>query len=454
MHYHHHTPNPHLVHMARVKWDVGQMLTPPKSKSPWEAMTSGSTGGWAAGIGPDAKGIGKWVGPVGTALAGLIPGIGPILSAGMGAAGTMGKTSGFQGTDKGWGNILPTLSGALSGWGAGGLTSGIAGGIKSALGTGTSSGLGNLANSFGSGFGQGTSNYLNTTTAPFKSAGSAISKMFGGSTAGINTGSSAYTIPAYGQSLTSTAMPGGTAAGVNAANLLGSQGATTAAATTAKSWGSSMLDFLTPANMAGMALMGASALPKNAEYTSPDLMGQMTAKLLGGQGITDIGLKSREELMKIMSRSPEYGMQAMDPWLTTAGKKLDEAYDQAEKDLTKKFKGYGATDSREFISEVGKLRANKAAEKSALQYEAQQREYVRYQNQQYDAVKTSLGVDDATMKDLLGLTQLSVEEAGLKYGAEAADIQSLREALGLGGAAMLNIGQPTYNVYGSSMLNY
>ena len=32
--------------------DIGQMFTPPKSKSPWEAMTSGSTGGWAGFAGP------------------------------------------------------------------------------------------------------------------------------------------------------------------------------------------------------------------------------------------------------------------------------------------------------------------------------------------------------------------------------------------------------------------
>jgi hypothetical protein len=236
-----------------------------------------------------------------------------------------------------------------------------------------------------------------------------------------------------------------------AANML-SSATPAAAAATNKSWGQSMLDFLTPQNTAGLALMGASALPKNAEYTNPALMGEMTAKLLGGKGVTAVGQQSQAELMKIMQRDPSYSGQAMDPWLTTASKKLDEAYGDAEKALTKKFKGYGATDSREFMTEMQKLQSNKAAEKSSLQYEAQQREYVRVQNQQYDAVKTSLGVEDSVMQDLLGLTQLSVEEAGLKYGAAAADVQSLREALGMSGAAMLNMGKPTYNIYGGSSM--
>jgi hypothetical protein len=214
-----------------------------------------------------------------------------------------------------------------------------------------------------------------------------------------------------------------------------------------------MLDFfLKPNNVAGLALMGASALPTNATYQSPELMGQMTAKLLGGKGITELGMQSRDMLSKMMSTPISEQMKATDPWLTRASTKLDEAYADAEKALTRKFKGYGATDSKEFMQEMTKLQSNKAAEKASLQYEAQEREYVRVQNQQYDAVKTSLGIDDATMKDLLGLTQMSVEEAGLKYGADAADIQSLREALGMGGAAMLNLEKPTYNVYGGSQM--
>jgi hypothetical protein len=58
-------------------------------------------------------------------------------------------------------------------------------------------------------------------------------------------------------------------------------------------------------------------------------------------------------------------------------------------------------------------------------------------NRTYDAIKTGIGVDDATMRDLLGLTQLSAEEAAIRYGADVADVQSLREILGQGGAMMI-----------------
>lgn len=109
--------------------NIGKMLTPPKSKSPWEAMTVGSTRGWAAPLQ-------SW-GPAFTAVAGATP-WGWALSPAMGAIGMAGKGTGFQGTDKGWGNLGSTALGALGGYGLGNLGAGVWGGIKGALGSGWS----------------------------------------------------------------------------------------------------------------------------------------------------------------------------------------------------------------------------------------------------------------------------------------------------------------------------
>ena len=132
--------------------NIGKMITPPKSKSPWEAMTRGSTGGWAKGAEP-------W-GPLLTTVAGAIPGWGPVLAAGMGAAGMAGGKTGFRGTDYGWSNVGSTLAGAGLGYLEGGLGRGVSTGIQGAMAGGTTAGgssaVGNL---FVEGFGKGVGSY-------------------------------------------------------------------------------------------------------------------------------------------------------------------------------------------------------------------------------------------------------------------------------------------------------
>lgn len=105
-----------------------KMLTPPKSKSIWQAATAGSTKGWA-------KGFEGW-GPALNAALGMVPGVGPALSIGGGLIGMGGKGTGFRGTDYGWSNLGSTLWGGLQGYGLGSLGAGLKGGIQG-LGAGT-----------------------------------------------------------------------------------------------------------------------------------------------------------------------------------------------------------------------------------------------------------------------------------------------------------------------------
>jgi len=90
-----------------MAFDLAQFFTPPKSKTPWTAMTEGSTGEWA-------EGVEQW-GPLINSLMKYIPYVGPALSVGGGLAGMEGRGTGFQGTDYGWGNVMPSLTGMMSG---------------------------------------------------------------------------------------------------------------------------------------------------------------------------------------------------------------------------------------------------------------------------------------------------------------------------------------------------
>lgn len=461
------------------------MFTPPKSKSPWEAMTSGSTGGWASGL--------KSWGPAITAAIGATTPINPLapfMSAAMGGIGA-GGIGGFQGTDKGWGNLGSTLLGGAAGWGLGGLGSGLQAGIASGMKTGLSGGIGNALSGVGKGFQQGLQNYWGATTGPFKSAanwlgnlggtsskasslsgigtndiltkylgqgplgtgfggmtgaGSGANAFFGGT--GLGTGSTASALLGLSNNALSQGGVGPQWGGNVAANpVLAKSGAVSATGSGAigagTDFGSRVLGMLKdPYMLGGVALMGSGAFlntPKAPEM--PSYIGDLTAGLLGGSGLTDVGKMGRSELMKVMGQEGIYSPSTVsDPYYEAATRRVDEAYDKAEKDMVKRYKHYGGEESQDFNLALGKLRQDQAREKAAIGVELNERKWAAQLNRTYDAVKTAIGVDDNTMKDLLGLTQLSMEQAAMMYGIEVADVKSLREALGLGGSALVQYG--------------
>lgn len=81
-----------------------KMITPPKSKTPWTAMTTGATN--------KNTQLEKW-GPVIDSAMQYIPYVGQIASVIGGEMGMKGRNTGFQGTDKGiMGNVMPMIQGA------------------------------------------------------------------------------------------------------------------------------------------------------------------------------------------------------------------------------------------------------------------------------------------------------------------------------------------------------
>jgi len=262
--------------------------------------------------------------------------------------------------------------------------------------------------------------------AGVKSAMGSVNKMLPG--AGTQTGVGAQAGGSSG------------ATGAWGANPLTSGGANTAvnAGAAGGNFGVQMLNYLKqPQNLLGVGSMIGSAVPQTPEYEAPSFVGDLTSRMLGGKAVSEIGQRARGELTDVMGREGVWGEQMPDEYFTTATRRVDESYDQAEKDLVKRYKHYGAEGSSDFTNDLRELRQDQAREKAALGTELEARWYTQALTRSYDSIKQALNVDDTVMNDLLGLAGMQIQEAAFKYGAEVADVQSLREALGLTGAALL-----------------
>ena len=354
--------------------DIGQMITPPKSKSPWEAMTAGSTGGWAKPFAP-GESMG-FVGPLLTTAMGAIPGVGPALSAGMGAAGMLGA-GGFQGTDVGWGNVLPTMLGAAGGYGLGTLGAGIRGGVESMLTGATQMGtpgmqgpMGTMpsANLFARGFGQ----EVTTALQPF-------SGLLGGA---AKTGTAA----------TTAAGAGGTSSLINPATLMG---------------------------IGGMAL---SRLPTTP---TPPRIGPTVSQWLTKGAITKAG-----KLAETIQETEYMGDFELDKetqaYMQAVGGEIDKAYDQriSTMDTTMsamnphwKFSG----ERLEMVRRVNEERQNKQnLMRSEWVYTAKR----QYAQNKYNTVMASLNVDETVKRELLFA---NLSDIMWKYQLDREDVLELRE---------------------------
>jgi len=266
--------------------DLVKMFSAPKSKSPYEAMTRGSTGGWAKSFAPGEP-MG-FVGPAATMAAGAIPGVGPLISAGMGAAGTMGGKgswlgdTGFQGTDYGWGgNFMPTLMGAGMGYLGGMAGRGVSSGVQAMMsptatvgaGPGAFSVLGSSGgpatglNAFTGGFGQGVGSY------GLGSAGA--QSILGGLTAGGAKGGAGGLISQY-------ATPGTTQ------GIMGTTGTQWGAAA-----GKSLLTFENLKKVAGVGMLAGSAMMK------PPTIGTKPERAM--EAVNSPNLVQARDMMKSMA---------------------------------------------------------------------------------------------------------------------------------------------------------
>jgi hypothetical protein len=418
--------------------DIGQMLTPPKGKSPWEAMTSGSTGGWAGFAGPstptnpqDPKGWG-WVGPALTTAAGAIPGFGPLISAGMGAAGSMGGGTGFQGSDKGWGNLGSTAMGALGGWGAGGLGKGLASGIGAMMSPTATLGSGNGAMSFlnaagtgpakglsafGQGFGQGVKNYVSPITNAF------------GNLMGLqNTG-------AIGQ-MNTYANPLATLGAAGSANNILSPGGGAAGAGTAGGGGGGLgLDL----SLGGMLDLGKQLfslgqgsgnqfemeLAMMPEFQRPPELDQYAAQI--GQAKTELGQMGRDELARVLQTPIGQIVPDDNAYMDAMMRRVDEAATARKQAVTSNYNSIGRANSSEHMQELGKIDKELAVAKQDMAAVIANEKIKMEMDYRLSALSGALGIDQQAAAELAGLTNLSVQEAALKFGLQAAQVMQLRQ---------------------------
>ena len=469
-HWHNRSQNIHLEYLSRARFNLPKMFTPPKSKSIYEAATSGSTGGNLAWAGPstpknpnDPKGN-DWIGKILTAASGAIPVVGPFVATGLGASGSMGGGTGYQGSDYGNKNWGSTALGALGGYGAGGIGSGIGGAISGGL----NSGLSGIV----SGFGTGLSNYGAATAAPFRAIGSSLSGASGGSNAYLsslaakNAGIQSIATPiselGVGGGLVASALGAATPNPSNAygASLAGKgTGITdafsaipTTTTNTAKAlpWYSKALEGINPYQLAiGGAL---SAYPAMAGGDTPqipqsELYGQATSRLLGDEGFSALGKLGREELTGQLSNQFE---PVPDAYYEASKRRMDEAYDKAEKDFATSYKGLrpGANveNDSSFQQGVNKIRQDRARETSALASELDYRREMDYYDRKMQSINSSLNLDQQTMTDYISLAQMDAERLAINTGISMGEAQKFKDIFGdLGGMFLkkgLNIEDP------------
>lgn len=142
----------------------------------------------------------------------------------------------------------------------------------------------------------------------------------------------------------------------------------------------------------GAALSGASAVPGNAQFPEIPSLDQLRS---------EIATKGASPALYVRTK------RTLEDSYKTARERLDAVYNNAN-----------MLDSGEYRDEVRELEKNKADADELL----------------------AAQIDEQTMNDLLGLTNMDINLAALKYGADAQDIKQLREILGTSGGLAIASG--------------
>ncbi len=207
--------------------------------------------------------------------------------------------------------------------------------------------------------------------------------------------------------------------------------------------GTATKDLITPKNILGGALALGSTMGKQPEYEPVDIESIRTS-LLSGQGISPLGQQARTQLSSIMSAKPgELYPTGTDPYYQSAFRQIEKSYADAQKSLAKRYNmidpNYQQNGEYQLLAQ--KLDEELAGVKSDYSIQEEQRRFELGRNQQYEAIKQALNVDDNTMNELIGLTGLSVEQAAKKYAVEVGDVDEIRKSIGgLGGEILSSPG--------------
>lgn len=197
-------------------------------------------------------------------------------------------------------------------------------------------------------------------------------------------------------------------------------------------------ELITPQSVLGAVTSLGSMAPQQPTFEMPSTVGDIRAKLMSGEALSPLGMQARSELSNILSSTPtELYPTATDEYYNAALRRTRESYAEAEKQLDAAYNLAGVYGSGEHLAQKAKLKEELARTESALAAETEQRRFELARTAQYQAIQDSLGVDREVMDDLVGLTGLDVQTAAMIYGAQVADVQAIREALGSLGSELL-----------------
>lgn len=392
-----------------------KLFTLPKSKDIWTAATKGSTGGWAAPFAKPATLL-----PAAAALAaipfsggvsaGFLPAV--LGGAGLGIGALQGATTGL------WGK--PGVSSALKGGLLGGLQGAGVGALGGSMAGTTASNAAADAAMYqgGAGGGSAMGSYV-----PYKAAA-----MGGGIGAGMGAG--------LGAGVGSSIIPTATTTAANTALT----GAETAAGTSTLS---KLFSGINPYQTgAGLALSSIpSAFSQTPQYELSPMFGEATSRLLGGKGISELGALGREKLMGNLNQGFE---STPDAYYKAATSRLNEAYDKAEQDFARQYKGLrpGANVENDsaYREGINKIRQDRARETSNIAADLDYRRENEYLTRQAQSIRQALGVDEQTMQDYMALAQLETGILATNTGVSIAEAQQFKDIFGQLGSAFMQRG--------------
>jgi len=197
---------------------------------------------------------------------------------------------------------------------------------------------------------------------------------------------------------------------------------------------------VTPTNILGAGSLLASTMGQQPQFTMPSSFTDLQSKLMSGTALSPLGQQAQSELGNILKSTPqELFPTGTDAYYNTVLTNLDNEYQKQKKALAQQWNQYDPNYMRngEYILADQQLNKSYMEVKNNYVAQEEQRRFELGRTTKYQAIQDALGVNKNVMDDLLGLTGLDVQMAAQLYGAQVADVEELRKALGTLGSELL-----------------
>ena len=149
---------------------------------------------------------------------------------------------------------------------------------------------------------------------------------------------------------------------------------------------------------------------------------------------TKLGALSEAELMDILQAPPGSVIPSENEYYGTAVARLDDAKKQRLEALARQYQKFGRLNSSEHMKEATLLEKEYDDRKQELMAGLAHEKLQLEMDYKKAALAAALKIEEQAAAELMGYTQLSVTEAAMKYGAEEAQIQQIRDLLAQGAA--------------------